>query len=87
MSCAPRCRCCGRTPEDILRAAARMQTLAGARFVAGEYRTRWRRTIGGRMDLICWFCQLEAARFEGKVLPGQFFRGGLFPAAAASARG
>jgi len=81
-----RCRCCGRTPEDILRHAIRMQTIAGARFVAGEYRTRWRRTVGGAMDLICWFCQLDGARFEGKVLAGQLFTGVDLPVAAASAR-
>jgi hypothetical protein len=68
MSAWCRCRCCGRTPEDILKAACVMRDLAGARVVAGELRTRWRWTIGGLLDLICWFCQLEAARFAGRVL-------------------
>ena len=61
------CRCCGRTPEDILAAALRMRTVPGSRFAAMEYRTRWRFTIGGFRDLICLFCQIEAARAEGRV--------------------
>jgi hypothetical protein len=64
------CRCCGRTPEDILKAACTMRTLTGARFIAGELRTRWRHTLDGAVDLICWFCQLEAARFESGIARG-----------------
>ena len=72
MSQNGRCRCCGRTPEDILRAAVTMRTIGAAVVVAGELRTRWRRTVAGLLDFICWFCSLYACRFEDRVLAGAF---------------
>ena len=72
MTHADRCRCCGRTPEDILRSAVMMRTIGAAVVVAGELRTRWRRTVAGTLDFICWFCSLYACRFEDRVLAGAF---------------
>jgi hypothetical protein len=60
----PRCRCCGRKHEQVLIAAERMRRVAGVGRLAGwQLRTRFRKVLGGAVDLICWFCQLEADRY------------------------
>lgn len=63
MNYGPRCRVCGRTPDDVLAAAVKQRHVADARFAAMTYRTRWRATLCNLRDLICWFCQLAVARF------------------------
>lgn len=63
MTYGPRCRVCGRSPEDVLTAALKMRTVKGAYFAAQFYRTRWRATLGNLRDLMCWFCSLDVARF------------------------
>ena len=64
----PRCRCCSRTHEQVTVAAERMRRVAGVERLAGwQLRTRWRKTLGGAVDLICWFCQLDADRYVWAV--------------------
>jgi len=64
----PRCRCCSRTHEQVTLAAERMRRVAGVERLAGwQLRTRWRKTLGGAVDLICWFCQLDADRYVWAV--------------------
>jgi hypothetical protein len=64
----PRCRCCSRTHEQVTVAAERMRRVAGVERLAGwQLRTRWRKTLGGAVDLICWFCQLESDRYVWAV--------------------
>ena len=63
-----RCRCCGRSAIEVLLAAERMRRVAGVERLAGwQLRTRWRKTLGGAVDLICWFCQLDADRYVWAV--------------------
>lgn len=62
MTYGPRCRVCGRTPEDVLAAALEQRHVADARFAAMTYRTRWRATLCNLRDEMCWWCAVWVAR-------------------------
>jgi len=65
----PRCRCCMRTHEQVLMAAESMRRIKSLERLAGwQLRTRWRQLPGGGVDLICWFCQLDAERYVESIV-------------------